>query len=191
MGRIGLADKDAATLRGFVGPPLLESFRRTWSLDAAAGRAAVDAYREHYAARGLYETVLYPGIDRLLRALCGRGQPLMVATSKPTVFAERVLEHFLLRACFRAVVGSHLDDTRTDKAEVVAAALSLLDADAARSAALVGDREQDIRAARTHGLRAVAVAYGYAAPGELEAAAPDVLVRTVEELRACLELRQE
>jgi phosphoglycolate phosphatase len=184
--RLGLADVDDALLRGFVGPPLLESFRRTWSLDEAAARQAVEAYREYFGDRGLYENVLYPGIADLLRGLRERGHTLLVATSKPTPFAERVLGHFGLRDCFRAVVGSHLDHTRTDKSELVAAALALLDPMEAVGAIMVGDREHDVRAARRHGLLALAVSYGYADPGELEAATPDALVHTVEELAAWL-----
>jgi phosphoglycolate phosphatase len=186
MTRLGLAEVDDALLRGFVGPPLLESFRRTWSLDEPTARAAVAAYREYFGDRGLYENVLYPGIAELLRGLRERGQVLLVATSKPTPFAERVLGHFGVRDCFRSVVGSHLDHTRTDKSELVAAALSLLEPAVAVRAVMVGDREQDVQAARRHGLVAVGAAYGYAGPGELEAAAPDVLVHTVGELAAWL-----
>jgi phosphoglycolate phosphatase len=112
-----------------------------------------------------------------------------VATSKPTPFAERVLDHFGVRDCFRAVVGSSLDPghPRADKCEVVAEALALLGAEGRARAVMVGDRKEDVRAARAHGIAAVAVAYGYAAAGELEAAEPDVLVRTVEDLGAWLQ----
>jgi phosphoglycolate phosphatase len=184
MSRLGLPDVDEATLRSFLGPPLPDCFRRTWPLDEPGVRRAVEAYREYYAARGLFENDLYPGIGDLVRNLRARGRTLLVATSKPTPFADRVLEHFGIRDCFRAVVGADLDPShpRADKSEVVAAALALLDPDGRARAAMVGDREPDVRAARAHGIVAVGVAYGYAAPGELEMAAPDVLVRTVAEL---------
>jgi phosphoglycolate phosphatase len=182
MERLGLAAVDGATLRAFVGPPLLESFRHTWSLDEETARAAVAAYREYYADRGLRETLLYPGIAELLRGLHEGGHTMLVATSKPTPFAERVLGHVGVRERFHAVVGSHLDHTRTDKSEVVAAALSLLEPAHRPGAVMVGDRQHDVRAARRHGLYALAVSYGYADPGELEAATPDALVHTVEEL---------
>ena len=49
-----------------------------------------------------------------------------MATSKATVFAERIVDHFPLRSHFEAVVGTGLDGSRRHKHEVIAAALSEL-----------------------------------------------------------------
>jgi phosphoglycolate phosphatase len=58
--------------------------------------------------------------------LKSKGKQLIVATSKPTVFANQILTAFNLNQYFTTVVGSHLDGTRTSKTEIIAHALSTL-----------------------------------------------------------------
>ena len=50
------------------------------------------------------------------------------------------------------------------------------------SCAMVGDRKFDVNGAKALRVTSVAVSYGYAPEGELEACEPDYLVHTVEEL---------
>jgi phosphoglycolate phosphatase len=53
-------------------------------------------------------------------------------------------------------------------------------------AAYIGDEVRDVEAARTLGMRAVAVGWGYTRPELLEAQGPDALVRQVPDLVAAL-----
>ena len=80
----------------------------------------------HAGILGIFENRLYDGIPQMLRTLNSKGMFLAVASSKPTVFVERILEHFGIRSYFKAVVGSELDGTRTEKNEVVEEALRQL-----------------------------------------------------------------
>ena len=52
---------------------------------------------------------------------------------------------------------------------------------------MVGDRKYDILGAKANGVASLGVRYGYAAPGELEAAGADFVVQSVEELSRLLE----
>ena len=54
----------------------------------------------------------------------------------------------------------------------------------ARDTMMIGDRADDIRAARAHGVHAVAVRWGYGADDELRDAAPDYFVETIDDLVA-------
>jgi phosphoglycolate phosphatase len=168
LDEIGHGPLDAAALRRFVGPPLLDSFAGL-GLPRATCEAAVQAYRRYFTETGLYENAVYDGIEEALDALGDAGVVLGVATSKPEPFARRILEHFGLASRFAVIAGAGLDGTLCHKQEVIAAALEGVGA-AAGTVTMVGDREHDVFGAQAHGLPCVGVAWGYAEPGELERA---------------------
>jgi phosphoglycolate phosphatase len=177
---------DADSLEELIGPPLEHSFRSHFGMSRAEARQAVEDYREYFAERGLYENELYPGIPELLAELRGAGLRLGLATSKPTVFAERILTHFGLTPHFECVVGSFLDGRREEKAEVIADALAALPGVAPASALHVGDRRHDVEGARANGIGAIAVGWGYGSREELARAGPRALVQSVAALRRLL-----
>lgn len=177
---LGLPAPSERVLRSFIGPPLQDSFAAL-GLDDAAVASAIVLYRERFGDRGLYENHVYEGIPGALAVLCASGHRLAVATSKPTPFAERIVQHFGLSGYFDLVAGATFDGLRRHKADVIAYALSELGAPAA-GAVMVGDREQDITGARAHGMRSVGVRWGYAVEGELERAGADAIVGTPAEL---------
>lgn len=172
-------------LEPFIGPPLKDSFMQYYNFTEEQALEAVKKYRERFETVGLYENKLIPGIDKMLEALSEKGYEVAVASSKPQPFVERILEHFDIAEYFNVVVGSGLDGSLYTKAEVVSEALRQLNVkeDADRSATvMVGDRKFDIEGAIANHLHSIGVYFGYAAPGELEAAGAEVIVRTVEEL---------
>lgn len=191
LAAVGIAPLDPATLRGFVGPPMRATLRDKLHLDEATATAVMISYRERFLDSGIYDNALFPGVATLLDTLATRGLRLAVATSKPTPLAERILEHFNIEQCFSAVCGADLDERHADKSDIVADALAAL---AARSTAMpraimVGDREQDVFGARANGLDCLGVRWGYAEPGELEAAGAVAVVEDVPALGAELAAR--
>lgn len=160
-------------IRKHVGPPLEETLARLIE-DRAKIPAAVAFYRERYASLGYLENAVYPGIEEALRALHSRGMRLFVATSKPAVYAERILAHFGLARFFAAVYGSELDGTRSNKTELLA---HLLGKERISSAVMVGDRAQDIAAALAFDLHPVGALWGYGSQAELVAAGARTLCR--------------
>lgn len=186
LARFGIEEKNMAVLVRFIGPPLAESFESFYGLSPEDARKAIEYYREYYSVKGIFENEAYQGIPQLLATLKAEGRRLFVATSKPTVFAVRVLEHFGLGTYFSDVVGSELDGARTDKAEVIGHLLSTNNLDASRSV-MVGDRRHDIVGARKNNVDSIAVGYGYGDEPELKESEPNYLCPTVEALLALLE----
>ena len=178
----GLPVPDADALSPCIGPPLEQSFRERFGLSPDDARSAVADYREYFEPHGMYENAVYPGIQELLAGLRAGGVRLAVATSKPTVYAERILAHFALAEHFEHVVGSFLDGRRSDKAELVADALALLDGVPRERAVLVGDRRHDLVGARANGIAAIAVGYGYGAREELLGAGAERVAESVAAL---------
>ena len=185
----GIEEPDLDKLEPFIGPPLKDSFMQFYNMDEKQAEAAVDKYRERFQDIGLFENEIYAGIKEMLRTLKKKGMHLAVASSKPTVFVERILEHFKIRKYFEVVVGSELDGRRVNKEEVVQEALSQLFAGGLverDKVYMIGDRKFDIEGARAQGVESIGVSYGYGSIEELKEAKADYIVRTVGELENLL-----
>jgi phosphoglycolate phosphatase len=148
-----------------IGPPLRASFVTMLGGESLADRA-VALYRERFADVGLYENRVYPDIEHVLAALRQSPRRLFVATSKPRVFAERIIDHFELTSHFEYVFGSELDGTRVNKSELLAYAIETTGVDASQ-ALMIGDRSHDMVGARNNGIRGIGVLYGYGSEEEL------------------------
>jgi len=183
---LGRGELTEAEIRRCIGPPLRDGFAQLLGTeDVALVEEAVRLYRERFADVGLYENSVYPGVEPALRQLVQAGHALSVVTSKPRVFADRIIDHFGLREFFPHVYGAELSGGLGTKSELVAAALSA-EGLAPSGAGMIGDREHDIIGARAHGVLAIGVAWGYGPRAELEAAGADHVVADFPELLAVL-----
>lgn len=160
-------------LQASIGPPLQETLLR-WLGDEALAQRGLQLYRERFAETGLFENALYPGVEALLGQLAGDGFRLYLATSKPEVFARRILQHFHIADGFSEVFGAHLDGRLADKAELLKHALTRTGVNPGQ-AIMIGDRRHDVLGARANGLRAIGVLYGYGSRQELEEAGAEWL----------------
>lgn len=153
-------------LLGCIGPPLHASFVELLDGDETLAHRAVAFYRERFGEVGLYENVPYPGIGKALEVLSRRGARLFVATSKPTIYARRIISHFGLEGRLEDVFGSELDGTRTNKVELLAWILERTALDP-RCTLMVGDRRHDIAGAIANGVEPIGVTWGYGGHREL------------------------
>lgn len=181
----GIEVDNLDVLEPFIGPPLKDSFMNFYNLSDEDAEKAVAKYRERFSDVGLFENEVYEGIPQMLRGLKAKGFKLAVASSKPQVFVERILEHFSLKQYFDAVVGSELDGTRVNKDEVVREALRQLFGDKPvepDKVYMIGDRRFDVEGAKAFRIESVGVTYGYGGLEELMEAKADYIVQSVPEL---------
>ena len=143
-------------------------------------------YREYFRETGIFENKVYDGIAPMLEHLANSGKTLIVATSKPEVFAKQILEHFHLDDYFRYIAGANLDGTRAKKNEVIEYALEACGVTERASAVMIGDRDYDIIGAQKAGLDSVGVLYGYGSREELERTKATYIVKTVADLEQLL-----
>jgi phosphoglycolate phosphatase len=169
-----------------IGPPIRAVLTSLCGDDEGLQARALAAYRERFAEVGLFENRVYPGIEPMLKRL-GASFRLYVCTSKPAVYATRIVEHFGLNPFFAGVYGCELDGTRGSKGELIRWLLERENI-APERALMIGDRSHDVLGAAENGVPAAAVLWGYGSEDELRGAGcrltfarPDDL--TVEALR--------
>jgi len=186
LNTFGIHTDNLDVLCKFIGPPLKESFMRYYGFSEADALKAIEKYREYFKDTGIYENELYKGIDSMLLRLSTEGRQLIVATSKPTIFADRILEYFNISQYFSLVCGSELDGTRIRKGDVIKFALQEAGVQDFSRAIMVGDREHDAIGAKEARIDFIGVLYGYGSYKELENAGAAMIVETVEDLRDIL-----
>jgi phosphoglycolate phosphatase len=178
-------DAELADLRCFAGPPLDKMFMEKYGVSSEMGLQMTEEYRERYKPIGIYESRPFDGIGELLTALRAAGKKTAVATSKPQYMAETLLERSGLHALFDVICGSQATGGGNAKWQVTQRALDALGADRARSV-LIGDTKWDVEGAARVGIPCIGVRYGYAAPGEMEAAGAIAMAEDTKELLALL-----
>lgn len=180
--RYNIEVTDKRELRSFIGPPLVESFMKYFNFTEADAKNAVEVYREYFSTKGLFENELYEGIPNMLSELKSRGKTVIMATSKPEVYARRIAEHFDIAKYFDYMAGSELNGQRIAKTEVIEYALSSLGISDRRNCLMIGDRLHDINGAKKSDIHSVGVLWGYGSREELEEAGADYICSSVENL---------
>lgn len=178
--KMGIDEPNLDKLLPFIGPPLIDSFMGIYNMTNKEALLAVNYYRERFSEIGIYENELITDIPELLSNLKQSGKIIALATSKPIIYARRILKHYNLIEYFDILVGAELDGTRNLKKDVIAEALRQLPCDAAP--VMVGDRRQDVIGAKECSIPCIGVRFGYAEKNELENAGVDLIAETVAEL---------
>jgi len=186
LAQLGIMCPDPAELRVHIGPPV----RRALSIimkttDEALIEEALRLYRVRFSEVGIYENKVFDGVPQMLATLRAASRKLFVATSKPQVFTERILNHFGLTNYFDGIYGSELSGKLDDKVELIGHVLA--------SAALrpdetlmIGDRLYDIIGARSNGCASLGVTYGFGSEEELRSAGADLVCDSPQEIVTCL-----
>ncbi|MDR1193744.1 MAG: HAD hydrolase-like protein, partial [Peptococcaceae bacterium] len=183
LGKLGYTTVSDAAICGSIGLSLMDMLKKVVpGLEQYEYEQLAGAYREYYADRGVSQCRLYIGIDSLLEALSGEFD-LYVVTSKPTEFANVVLRQFGIGGYFQAVLGVELGFTPQRKSILISELISYRGLDRAKTL-MIGDRAEDIIAAKENGINTVAVSYGFGNREELASAL--ITVDTVEELKSVL-----
>ena len=169
LGKMGFPKPPRENLYPFIGPPLTESFQKYCGMTAAQAEEALRLYREYFSVTGLFENSVYDGIPEMLASLRNAELRLCLATSKPEVYARRIVERFDLVPYLDFVGGATLSGERNAKADVIAYVLNETGT-AADQTIMVGDRRHDVEGAAVHRIPAIGVLWGYGDETELRTA---------------------
>lgn len=183
---MGIEVTDLSSLCKHIGPPLKDSFMEFWDMSEEEALKAVEKYREYFVPTGLYENAVYEGIEEVLKELNRQGRKLIVATSKPEIYAGVILKHFKLEQYFQDICGASLDGSRSKKGDVIRYVLNKNKVSPSDTVIMVGDRLHDIVGAKENKLPAVGVLYGYGSKEELTKAGADFIAENMSELKEIL-----
>lgn len=178
LNKFGITVADKTMLYKFIGPPLTDSFEQFYGFSKEKAALAVARYREYYKDKGIFENILYPDIPKLLAQLKKNGKQILVATSKPKIFAERILKHFDIYNYFDYTAGADLEGKLQNKDDVIADALKKCGINNAADTVMVGDRKFDVLGAAKFDINCIGVLYGYGSRTELEQAGAKFIAET-------------
>lgn len=185
----GLPAHPPESVRGFIGNGARILIRRAAPADADESllHTVEQAFKSHYDLTWSDGTSVYDGIHELLDALQQRGHPLAVLSNKPHPFTAAIVSEMFPAVRFSAVLGQrHGIPHKPDPAGAleIAANLHL----PPEHCTLIGDSTMDLETARSSGMRAVAVTWGFQDREQLLAAGADVMIDSPEELPEALHL---
>ena len=184
--KFGITVEDNSVLRAFIGPPLVDSFKQHYGFETEKAMLAIKYYREYYNEIGIRQAYVYNGLVETLQALKDKGYVLAVATSKPEVLANRVLEYFGLAKFFDTISGASLDERLSHKDVILDYALKKYGVDRAKCL-MIGDRKFDVLGAKANSIDCLGVLYGYGDLAEMEKAGATYIVKTPAEILELLE----
>ncbi|MCC0641296.1 MULTISPECIES: HAD family hydrolase [unclassified Clostridioides] len=179
-------EEELDNLEQFIGPPLHATFKDYYKFEDEKATEAIEKYREYFSDRGIFENKIYKDIKETLKILYENGKTLLLATSKPTVFAETILKYFGIDSYFKYIAGSNLDGTRVNKNEVIEYVLDLCGVTDKDKVIMIGDRKYDIIGANKIGVDSIGVLYGYGSFDEISKSNPTYIVESVKSIKDIL-----
>ncbi len=182
----GLPRPERDVVRGWIGDGA-----RSLVAHAVGGRADVEvvlaSFRAHYRAAPVVHTHLYAGLGAALDVLAAPGRAFAILSNKPDELTRVVAARLLGAWPFAAVFGQRAGvPLKPDPTAALATADALGVAPA--RCAFVGDSAVDIATARSAGMRAIAVSWGFRPRAELASAGPDALIDRPADLPAAVSL---
>lgn len=180
--KYGIKEENREKLYAFIGPPLTDSFQKYYGFSKEQSWKAVEYYREYYKDQGIFECEVYEGIKSTLSTIQKNGKKAVIATSKPEIYAKRIVEHFQLNSYFDGVYGMELNGGRGTKSEVIQYALRECNIKDLNHVLMIGDRSHDMIGAKENGIQSLGVLYGFGSEKELKEAGADSIVHTTKEL---------
>ncbi len=186
LSHMGIEVADKSELKKFIGPPLSSSFKEFYNFSEDQIKKGTALYREYYTDKGINEATIFDGIEPLLHELKTCGRKIILATSKPEVFAVKIIENFGVSEYFDVIAGSTLDEERNTKTKVIEYALEKAGVTDLSEALMIGDRKHDVIGANETGIRCAYILYGYGNREEAEEYNADYILDTVNDLEKFL-----
>ena len=174
---------DWQTLDCFIGPPLLVTFQEQFNQSAADADLLVQKFRERYTNTGIYECELYNGIKQLLINLKVDGIKIGIASSKPQVFVETLLNKFAIAKYFDSVCATSFAADCESKQNIIARCLKELETEP-KDALMVGDRFYDIDGAKADMVDGAGALWGYGSKFEFIECGAKYIVDKVEDIES-------
>ena len=183
---LGIIEDDLLKLKSSIGGALADVYTKWYGLSEEEAQLGIKLYRQRFEKQGIFENSLFDGIKNLLEKLKNSGKVLCLATAKPNIYAEQILNQENIRHFFDFVVGADFNNNKKTKTDIIRLAMEAVTNHNKQDYIMIGDRNHDIVGANDNGIDSIAVTYGYGDIDELEKAQPTIIVNNVEELTKIL-----
>ena len=151
---------DAEMIRARIGYPLRETVAHLTDIDFDG---FLVAFRREAMRTMHLDTVFLRGVSDLLATLKDRGRVCAVVTSKGRANAQYLLEHLGVAGCFATVVGADCTPYTKPHPAPIHEAMGRLGV-STDTVVMIGDTQNDIKAARQAGVPVIALCSGYDKP---------------------------
>jgi phosphoglycolate phosphatase len=167
LNKFGAPIPDDSVLNEFIGPPLMESFRKYCGVSVEDSKLLLEYYREYFGVTGYLENKLYDDTVKVLEGIKERGGKVFLATSKPEFYAFKIVEHFGIAQYFTFMAGNNMEETRCAKKDVITYLFDQTGIDPSQTI-MIGDRDYDVIGAHACNIPIAAVLHGYGDREELK-----------------------
>lgn len=147
-------------LRGFIGPPIRDSFAKAYGLEGAILQKVITTFRTRYKDVDLLKAVPYEGIYDVFQALAGCGIKVAVATYKKQDYAVELLRHFGFDRYTDIMYGADCEN-KLKKSDIIRNAIFDAGVERLHEAVMIGDSDNDALGAEMLGVKFIGVTYGF------------------------------
>ena len=140
----------------------------------------ITIYKDQYF-NFINSSILYPGVEDTLKQLNETKIQISLLTTKGQDQADKIIDHFDLRASFSYVMGRRDGLAHKPSPEPLLYICKELDAHPSETL-MVGDTELDIQCGKNASSKTCGVLYGYRTKDQLEKENPDFIISNLVEL---------
>lgn len=158
--KFGYDMPEPEVLRSFIGPPIQDSFGKTYHLEKAKADEMAAEFRRVYKDVYLFGATPYEGIYDLMDELVKRDVKIAVATYKRQDYAERILKHFNFDRYSNVLYGADFEG-KLRKVDIIKKCMVDLGSTDYSNAVMVGDSWHDANGAEQIGVDFIGVTYGF------------------------------
>ncbi len=186
LGKMGIDFGEKQELKRFIGPPLYDEWQRVYGLTPQESSRALEFFHEYYSVYGWWDNELYDGVEKMLDDLKRANKTIVLATSKPEIFAKKILKLFGIDGYFDFIGGASTDKIRDKKWEVLEYSLESIGSPSCDECILVGDRVYDAEGAARCGIASLGVLYGHGSKSEIESSGFTEIAENVADIAKLL-----
>lgn len=156
----GLHTLTDEVLSTFIGPPIQDSFARTYGLEGDILQELATTFRNQYKDVDLLKAVPYEGIYEVFEELIKAGIKPAIATYKRQDYALDIMQHFGFDKYTDIIYGAD-HENKLKKRDIIEKALKDSGAADYMEAVMIGDSDNDAIGAQGIGTHFIGVTYGY------------------------------
>lgn len=147
-------------LRRFIGPPIQDSFARTYGLEGDILQKIATVFRKRYKETDLLKAVPYAGIYDVFERLIDNGIKPAVATYKRQDYAAEILVHFGFDKYTDIMYGAD-HENKLKKSDIIRNAIYDAGVMNPAEAVMIGDTDNDALGAKLLDMKFIGVTYGF------------------------------